>query len=231
VHGNPRRQCTAMVCCLRVRASVPREWVHDRCSLWRATPAEGDSIVFQHDSAGVIPRAARYLFDRIREMTEDGDGDCDNATKVVITASFCEVYNEKVYDLLDLANDKLTVRWDHKAKTFVVTDLLHVECKDFDDMMTVVIEGQCPLEPVAGLAHVRALHVWRLVVLLQGTRTGGSGQRPSTRTRRGRTGRGAQSCRRWAVLPCSAPRALPAVSTTATSHSRAYVCLRASAAC
>lgn len=46
-----------------------------------------------------------------------------------------------MYDLLDLTNDILAVRWDAKAKTFVVTDLLPVECSTFDDVMTVVTEG------------------------------------------------------------------------------------------
>ena len=46
-----------------------------------------------------------------------------------------------MYDLLDLTNDILAVRWDAKAKTFVVSDLLAVECTTFDDVMTVVTEG------------------------------------------------------------------------------------------
>jgi hypothetical protein len=47
----------------------------------------------------------------------------------------------QVYDLLDLTNDVLAVKWDAKAKTFVVTDLLPVECPSFDDIITVVAEG------------------------------------------------------------------------------------------
>ncbi len=46
-----------------------------------------------------------------------------------------------MYDLLDLTNDVLAVKWDAKAKTFVVTDLLPVECPSFDDIITVVAEG------------------------------------------------------------------------------------------
>ncbi len=47
----------------------------------------------------------------------------------------------QVYDLLDLTNDVLAVKWDAKAKTFVVSDLLPVECPSFDDVITVVAEG------------------------------------------------------------------------------------------
>ncbi len=47
----------------------------------------------------------------------------------------------QVYDLLDLTNDVLAVKWDAKAKTFVVTDLLPVECRTFDDIITVLAEG------------------------------------------------------------------------------------------
>jgi kinesin family protein 15 len=47
----------------------------------------------------------------------------------------------QVYDLLDLTNDVLAVKWDAKAKTFVVSDLLPVECRTIDDVTTVLAEG------------------------------------------------------------------------------------------
>ena len=41
-----------------------------------------------------------------------------------------------------MTNDILAVRWDGKAKTFVVNDLLAVECGTLDDVMTVITEGE-----------------------------------------------------------------------------------------
>jgi Kinesin motor domain len=60
-------------------------------------------------------------------------------TKVLCT--FCEVYNEQVYDLLNLSEDTLPVRWDAKHKTFSVPDLLSVECNTVEEFMMVVREG------------------------------------------------------------------------------------------
>ncbi len=44
------------------------------------------------DGVGIIPRSARYLFDRIGEMRES-----QPEVKATIFASFCEVYNEQVW--------------------------------------------------------------------------------------------------------------------------------------
>jgi hypothetical protein len=125
------------------------------------------------EAVGMVPRAARYLFQRIEELQQSQPD-----MKVKVIATFCEVYNEQVgstsahspgheslslvltlspatailiacvclslqqvYDLLDLTNDVLAVKWDAKAKTFVVSDLLPVECRTIDDVTTVLAEG------------------------------------------------------------------------------------------
>ena len=43
--------------------------------------------------------------------------------------------------MLDLTNETLTVRWEAKARSFFVSDLLLVECASFEEVMTVVTEG------------------------------------------------------------------------------------------
>jgi hypothetical protein len=47
----------------------------------------------------------------------------------------------QVYDLLDLTNETLAVKWDAKTRAFFVSDLLSVVCESYDDIMTVVTEG------------------------------------------------------------------------------------------
>ena len=47
--------------------------------------------MFNTDTVGVIPRAMRYIFDKLQEKLQAHP---DMSVKVV--ASFCEVYNEKV---------------------------------------------------------------------------------------------------------------------------------------
>jgi hypothetical protein len=61
-------------------------------------------------------------------------------TKVLCT--FCEVYNEQVYDLLNLSEETLPVRWDAKRKAFTVPSLLTVECNTVEEFMMVVREGE-----------------------------------------------------------------------------------------
>jgi hypothetical protein len=46
-----------------------------------------------------------------------------------------------VFDLLDLANDLLPVRYEPASKSFSVKGLLQVECVSFDDLVTVLVEG------------------------------------------------------------------------------------------
>ena len=60
---------------------------------------------------------------------------------VKVMCTFCEVYNEQVYDLLSLSAENHAVRWNAKLKKFTVPDLLTVECNSMEDLMTVVAEG------------------------------------------------------------------------------------------
>lgn len=81
---------------------------------------------------GVIPRAAAYMFDHVKRHPD---------MQYKFRCSFCEVYNEQVYDLLNLSEDGLAVRWSARGKFFYVQDLLVVECTTLEDIVTVVTEG------------------------------------------------------------------------------------------
>jgi hypothetical protein len=59
-----------------------------------------------------------------------------------VLCTFCEVYNEQVYDLLNLSEETLPVRWDAKRKAFTVPSLLTVECNTVEEFMMVVREGE-----------------------------------------------------------------------------------------
>ena len=58
-----------------------------------------------------------------------------------VRASFAEIYNEQVYDLLNLQSGPLQVRWNIR-NGFFVQDLFVVECENVDDVMAVVSEGK-----------------------------------------------------------------------------------------
>jgi hypothetical protein len=64
-----------------------------------------------------------------------------------IKASFCEIYNEQLFDLLNPSRGILQVRWNsqnvkfNKAKGFFVQDQIIVECSNVNDLVAVLNEG------------------------------------------------------------------------------------------
>ena len=51
-------------------------------------------------------------------------------------ASYCEIYNEALYDLLNFTNQQLAIRWD-ATKGFYVPDLYVKECAEIQDLLQV----------------------------------------------------------------------------------------------
>ncbi len=51
-------------------------------------------------------------------------------------ASYCEIYNEALYDLLRWTKQQLPVRWD-PARGFHVPDLFVKDCPAMSDMLNV----------------------------------------------------------------------------------------------
>ncbi|KAG6957912.1 hypothetical protein JG688_00010753 [Phytophthora aleatoria] len=83
-------------------------------------------------SDGLIPRALKHLFSLLEQAPID--------VKTVVRASYCEIYNEQVFDLLNPESGALNVRWNARAG-FYVQDLLVVRCDSLSDVLAVVTEG------------------------------------------------------------------------------------------
>ncbi|TYZ57454.1 hypothetical protein PybrP1_010842, partial [[Pythium] brassicae (nom. inval.)] len=83
-------------------------------------------------SDGVIPRALKYLFSMLEKAPKE--------VHFIVRASYCEIYNEQVFDLLNPASGALSVRWNDRSG-FYVQKLLVVQCDSVDDIMAVVQEG------------------------------------------------------------------------------------------
>ncbi|KAJ8566684.1 hypothetical protein ON010_g6435 [Phytophthora cinnamomi] len=83
-------------------------------------------------SDGLIPRALKHLFALLDQAPVD--------VKSVVRASYCEIYNEQVFDLLNPGSGTLNVRWNARAG-FYVQDLLVVRCDSLSDVLAVVDEG------------------------------------------------------------------------------------------
>ena len=58
-------------------------------------------------------------------------------------ASYCEIYNEALYDLLHWTKEQLQVRWD-AGRGFYVPGLALKECVTVDDMLNVRNRGSYP---------------------------------------------------------------------------------------
>lgn len=83
-------------------------------------------------SDGIIPRALKYLYSVFEKAPKD--------VAFVVRASYCEIYNEQVFDLLNPASGALSVRWNDRSG-FYVQSLLVVQCDSIDDVLAVVHEG------------------------------------------------------------------------------------------
>lgn len=83
---------------------------------------------------GVIQLSFAYLFEQIKLKKDKG-------VYYVVTASYLEVYNEHVLDLLNPSPKTLNVRWS-KDRGFYAENLFKVECEDIGDLEGVLEEGE-----------------------------------------------------------------------------------------
>ncbi|XP_033747893.1 kinesin-like protein KIF12 isoform X3 [Pecten maximus] len=83
------------------------------------------------DMVGIMQRSFEYLVQMLQQ----------NGGNKTLRASYLEIYNEQVVDLLNpVRRRNLQVRWS-KNKGFYVENLFVVECETVDDMMAVLEEG------------------------------------------------------------------------------------------
>ncbi|KAM7438087.1 Kinesin-related protein 12 [Porites harrisoni] len=85
------------------------------------------------DMQGLIERSFHYMFELMESHAD---------VEYTIRASYLEVYNEKIQDLLNpsRARDSLPVRWA-RDRGFCVENLFFVECDTVDDLIAVLEEG------------------------------------------------------------------------------------------
>ncbi|RZF40559.1 hypothetical protein LSTR_LSTR000438 [Laodelphax striatellus] len=86
------------------------------------------------ENHGLVFRSFMHLFRQLQERPE---------THFVLKASFLEIYNEKVIDLLNPGSSRkpLAVRWSKKTRGFFVENLFTVDCEELDDLLAVLEEG------------------------------------------------------------------------------------------
>lgn len=89
---------------------------------------------------GVIPRLLSGIFRRSKKITKESEG----ATEVQVALSYYEIYNDKVYDLLEPPENRtplgLPLRAEANGKT-VVVGLTERTCDDLKDFEKLYIES------------------------------------------------------------------------------------------
>lgn len=70
------------------------------------------TILGTNECPGIIPRTIRRLFQRVRQMSSDEE-------QFSLSMSYLEIYQEKVFDLLDTKNKDLVIRQDQAGNIFV----------------------------------------------------------------------------------------------------------------
>ncbi|KAI1293143.1 P-loop containing nucleoside triphosphate hydrolase protein [Xylaria venustula] len=89
---------------------------------------------------GVIPRLLSGVFRRAKKITKDSNGE----TTVAVALSYYEIYNDKVFDLLEPIEKRtpsgLPLRAEANGKT-VVAGLSERPCKDLKDFEKLYIEA------------------------------------------------------------------------------------------
>jgi len=101
-------------------------------------------IVKDDDNIGISIRAIKEIFDQAKQLTST------RTKNIKISCSFLQIYNEKVFDLLNLANlpfkgsmsniNGLKIRWN-KTDQFIVENLFIFECFAAEDALQLFNTG------------------------------------------------------------------------------------------
>lgn len=87
------------------------------------------------DTVGLVPRALDFMFQEVQRLKASKE-----IQRIRIQASYMEIYNENVLDLLNPQNSGLPVRWSPE-RGFFVEHLYIVDCDSLDDCLAVLEEG------------------------------------------------------------------------------------------
>ncbi|CAB4063882.1 KIF12 [Lepeophtheirus salmonis] len=88
-----------------------------------------------HKDHGLVFRSFLYLYQQLDAKSESAN--------FRVKASYLEIYNEKVIDLLNPGTKRsnLAVRWNKKSRAHVVDNLFSIECDELEDLLAVLEEG------------------------------------------------------------------------------------------
>eukprot|EP00741_Cyanophora_paradoxa_P009082 tig00000145_g8795.t1 len=91
-----------------------------------------DTSFKRNGTEGLIPRSIQYMFDEIARAPP--------GVRYTVRASYLEIYNEQIFDLLNVGSGNLPIRYSSK-QGFFVENLFVVECQTMEDVTAVFQEG------------------------------------------------------------------------------------------
>lgn len=101
---------------------------------------------------GVIPRICRDILLEVKELLNSSQVSTDESQSVSstqdvvvqaqVTASFLEIYNERVYDLLSPTPDNPCRIREHPTDGAYVENLTRRSITQYDDVESILSEGQ-----------------------------------------------------------------------------------------
>ncbi|XP_065653153.1 kinesin-like protein KIF21A isoform X1 [Hydra vulgaris] len=100
-------------------------------------------VGISEDQIGIIPRAAKHLFDGIRKRKEEAEKAGQPSPEFTVTAQFLELYNEEIVDLLDIENKGkklIRVHEDHNGNIYL-TGVVARPVTAAETCMTLLEEG------------------------------------------------------------------------------------------
>eukprot|EP01031_Cornospumella_fuschlensis_P022261 gene22261-27223_t len=99
--------------------------------------------------AGIIPNSVKDLFSLLRQKKRL----LNYGESYKVFASFLEVYNEQVYDLLESSGKILSVREDKDKGIVVAAGLTEIEVTEYEDVHELILQGNRQRKTEATMAN------------------------------------------------------------------------------
>ncbi|CCW71241.1 unnamed protein product [Phytomonas sp. Hart1] len=131
---------------------------------------EGKKTVLIEET-GVAYQSVIYIAQCLKKLKQSMRS--DSGPRLVARASYIELYQERIYDLLQ-GRRELKCRWSAERRTFYVEDLLQVECRKKEDFLLVLREGQSRRQQASHMLNATSSRSHALFTINFETNTGHS---------------------------------------------------------